>query len=74
MMFRMKRHVPRHQPYELRRESRGRVLEHVFDMRAIRVLGEEKEPQERLAEEGGMIDTQITSDDFQKTDAAASKT
>ena len=66
MMLRMKGHIPRHQPYQLRRESRARIFKHVLDMRAVRVLGQEKEPQERLAEEG--------SDDPQKTDAAAIKT
>jgi hypothetical protein len=50
MMFRMKGHVPRDEPHQLRCKSRAGVFEHVFDMWAVRVFGEEKEPQERLAQ------------------------
>ena len=70
----MKGHIPCYQPHQLRRESRARVLEHVFDMRAIRVLGEEEEPQEWLAEEERDDPCPNQSDEFQKTDATAIRT
>ena len=73
MMLRMKGHVPRYQPHQPRRESRARVLEHVFDMGAGRVFGEEKESKERLAEECWHNPRPNQNDDPQRTDAVAKK-